>query len=325
MARVLVTGGAGFIGAAMAEHLRRTFPELMVRVLDLHPCPVQGVDSRVGSILDISHVSAALRGCDYVIHLAALLGVKRTDSQPMKCLHINVQGTLNVLEECVKNGVKKIVFASSSEVYGEQATQPISESSPLNPRSVYAVSKLTGEEYVRAYHQRYGLNYTIMRPFNVYGPRQVAEFVVPRFIKAVLSNKPPTIYDSGRQVRAFCYVDDAMHGIALALFTEGANGEVLNIGNPQEPISVRDLAYKVIALGHKQLEPVLVPFEQAGRSLERDREIFARIPDISKATRLIGYAPTVSLTEGLSRIMQHGQIEETRWEPLEWQAEHVPS
>lgn len=325
MARVLVTGGAGFIGGAMADYLRRRSPGLTVRVLDLNPCPVQDVEQCIGSILDVSDVSTALRDCDYVIHLAALLGVKRTDSQPMKCLHINVQGTLNILDECVKNGVKKIVFASSSEVYGEQTNQPISESSPVNPRSVYAVSKLVGEEYVRAYHQRYGLTYTIARLFNVYGPRQVAEFVIPRFVKAVLSNKPPLIYDSGRQVRAFCYVEDALGGIALALFNEQTNTEILNIGNPHEPIMVRDLAYKVIEIGEKNLEPIFVPFEQVGRGRDRDREICTRIPDVSKAARLLGYAPSVSLTEGITRVMQNGQIEETFWEPLEWRVQHVSS
>ena len=316
MARVLVTGGAGFIGSAMAAYLKRAYPDLTVRVLDLNPSPVEGVEKCIGSILDISDVSTALQGCDYVIHLAALLGVKRTDSQPLKCLRVNVQGTLNILEECVKDGVSKIVFASSSEVYGQQATQPISESSPLNPRSVYAVSKLAGEEYVRAYHQRYGLNYTIVRLFNVYGPRQVAEFVMPRFVKAVLCNKPPLVYDSGNQVRSFCYVEDTVKGVALALLSEKADAEVFNIGNPYEPITVRDLAYKVIAVGQKDLESRLVPFEQADR--DRDREIHTRIPDVSKAAQILGYQPEVSLTEGITRIMQNGRIEETHWEPLEF-------
>lgn len=315
---ILVTGGGGFIGSCMVRFLVKQ--GFKVRVFDLseqiskNP-PPPGVEIYRGSILDANDVANAMHGCDYVIHLAAMLGVKRTEMKRLDTLNVNILGTINILTECIKENIKKIVFASSSEVYGDQTKIPISEENPLCPKSVYAVTKLAGEEYVKAYSNRYGLEYTIVRFFNVYGPAQVAEFVMPRFIKFVLDNKPPKIYDNGGQIRSFCYVDDVVKGTFLALINNKANSEIFNIGNDKEPITIRDLAYKVISAATKNFEPEYITIDNSDRTAERD--ILKRIPDISKARRVLGYKPEIPLSVGISRVMEHGNIEESWFDPLE--------
>jgi len=316
MAKVLVTGGGGFIGSHMIRFLLKNGFE--VRAFDMadqiakNPPPKKAEVYR-GSILDTNDLMNAMKGCDYVIHLAAMLGVKKTEMKRLDCLNVNIRGTTNILDACVRDNIKKIIFASSSEVYGDQEKIPISETNPLNPKSIYAVTKLVGEEYLKAYKKRYDLDYTIVRFFNVYGPRQVAEFVVPRFIKLVMDNKPPTLYGKGDQIRSFCYVDDIVRGTYLALINEKANLEIFNLGNDNEPVSMKDLALKIISVAKKDLEPVFISDEDCDR--DRGRDIQKRIPDISKAKKILNYEPKISLSEGISNIIKHGKIEETWFDP----------
>lgn len=315
MTRVLVTGGSGFIGTAVIKELMSNRPDLEVRAIDLHPPVHDRVESHSGSILDINCVSGAVQNCDYVLHMAAMLGVRKTDARRAECLNANVLGTINVLDACVKERVKKVVFMSSSEVYGDQVTFPISETNPLNPKSVYAVSKLAGEEYCRAYGARYGLDHSIVRFFNVYGPGQVAEFVIPRFVKAALDGDVPTVYGSGDQVRAFNHVSDAARGVVMTMMSDSTRGETINIGNDTEPISMADLARRVLKLaGGANREPRFVSLGRSDRTAER--EIFKRIPDISKARALLGWAPQVPLNEGLQSVIGGGIIEPTWRNPV---------
>jgi UDP-glucose 4-epimerase len=303
MERVLVTGGGGFIGRKVVKELLRRNYE--VRIFDLSERNMAGVDcDYTGTILDPYELSRAIRGCDYVIHLAAVLGVQRTDSNILECLLINIQGTVNVLEACVKERVKKIVFSSSSEVYGEQEIQPISENAPLNPKSSYAVSKIVGEQYLKAYSQRYGIAYNITRFFNVYGEDQRDDFVITRFAKNVANNLPPCVYGEGTQARSFCYVDDAARGMVDALFSS-VEGETFNIGNDSEPISIKDLAHKMIKISAKPLEPRFVPYDDSDRQSGRD--VIKRVPSLEKAKQMLAYRPIVSLDEGLRIILRfHG-------------------
>jgi UDP-glucose 4-epimerase len=305
MSRILVTGGFGFIGTAVLGQLVKYREEnkldFEIRAMDLKRPEFPGVEGRQGSILDISDLSEAVRGCDRVLHLAAFLGVNRSDTRQLDCMNINVMGTMNVLNACVQERVKKIAFSSSSEVYGDQVVFPIKETNPLNPKSVYAVSKLACEEYVKAYSGRYHLDYAMVRFFNVYGPGQVGQFVVPRFVAAVQKGEAPQVYGDGGQDRAFCYVDDAAKGVLLALFSEKANGHVFNIGNPGERYTILQLAQKVIAASGKKLEPKFIPFTQSDRKVER--EIAARYPDISKAQEVLGYQPSVDLDTGIRRML----------------------
>lgn len=300
MSKVLVTGGGGFIGTAVVKELLSRNHQ--VKVFDLLETNIKGVDrDYTGSVLDPYELSRAVRGCDHVVHLAASLGVRNTEINRLECLFINIQGMVNVLEACVKECAKKIVFASSSEVYGEQDSHPITEEAPLNPKSNYAITKIAGEEYLRAYQETYGIKYNIVRFFNVYGENQREEFVVPKFVKNVVEGVPPVIYGNGDQVRCFCYIKDAARGIVDALFSS-AKGEVFNIGNDNEPISIKDLAYKVIAVSKKPLKPKFVSYSGSDRKSHRD--IIKRIPAIDKARRVLNYQPTISLTEGLKKLVR---------------------
>ena len=275
---------------------------LEVHAFDLQPTRVEECVALQGSILDLPALTQAMRGCDTVVHLAAYLGVRRSDQDRLQCLDVNVTGTKNVLEACVANAVNKVVFTSSSEVYGDNGATPVSETSVLRPRSVYAVSKLAGEEYVKAYAARYGFGYTILRPFNVYGPGQREEFVIPRFLRAAIEGRAPLVYGTGQQVRAFCSVDDIVEGLTLALFSPDAAGEVFNLGNDAGLISMLDLGHKIVAVCRSRgPAPRLVPYEQADRPLERD--VIWRVPQIEKAKRVLSYAPKVTLDVGLARCV----------------------
>src|SRR5258706_8467246 len=206
MPKILVTGGWGFIGSSLVRRLldyrREAGLDLEIRAMDILKPEIPGVECAQGSVLDISDLAEAARGCDFVVHLAALLGVRKSEIRRLDCLNINIVGTVNVLNTCVQDRVKKVIFASSSEVYGDQRVLPIKETNPLNPKSVYAISKLAGEEYVKAYCDRYSMNYSILRFFNVYGPGQVGELVVSRFIMAVPAGEAPAGFSDGPQQRA---------------------------------------------------------------------------------------------------------------------------
>ncbi|UCH95025.1 MAG: NAD-dependent epimerase/dehydratase family protein [Candidatus Aminicenantes bacterium] len=298
--RVMVTGAGGFIGTKVVQDLWKRGCEVVY--FDVIEPKIKGI-KRVnrGTILDMYDLAMAARGCDYAIHLAAVLGVERTDNNRLETLYINIQGTLNVIEACVKEGIKKIVFSSSSEVYGDQDKLPITEENPLNPKSVYAVSKIAGEQYLQAYSEMYGIRYNIIRLFNVYGEYQREEFVLPKFVQRVVNNKPPIIYGDGEQVRSFCYVEDAARGLVAALLTE-QDGQVYNIGNNQEPISMKDLANKLIAISGKSITPEFVSYENSDR--KSSREVSKRIPSIEKARNVLGYGPKFSLEQGLKRMMR---------------------
>ena len=162
------------------------------------------------------------------------------------------------------------------------------------------MSKIAGEEYLRAYAEMYPCQYNIVRLFNVYGEYQREEFVLPRFVQRVVNNEPPIIYGDGEQSRSFCYVEDAARGLVDALLTE-QHGEVFNIGNDREPISMKDLAYKLVRLSGKSLQPEFIDYEESDR--ESSREIGKRVPSIEKAKQVLGYEPRYSLEQGLKKMI----------------------
>ncbi|MBI1985035.1 MAG: SDR family NAD(P)-dependent oxidoreductase [Candidatus Wildermuthbacteria bacterium] len=315
--KVLITGGGGFIGIELAKNLAAK--GLQVRLFDLDFTRYDELCSRLGncpkvekvqgSVLDTAQVSNAVKGCEYVVHLAAMLGVGRTEKKRMECLNINILGTINVLEACVKEKAKKILLSSSSEIFGEVSGAPVKEDSPKQPISVYAVTKLAGEEYLKAYEARYGLKYSIVRFFNVYGPGQVAQFVMPRFIKNVSEGRSPIVHGEGSQIRAFCFVEDAAEGAVKALLSEAGDNETFNIGNDKEPITMKDLAEKVIAISGKNLKLEFVSMIESDRKPER--EIQRRIPCIDKAKSVLGYEPKVSLEQGIKKVMDINYIVDT--------------
>jgi len=315
--KVLITGGGGFIGTHIALNLAEK--GFKIRLFDLSfnnfdiLCQKMGkkieAEKIIGDILNKDALSDATKGCDYVIHAAAMLGVRNTEQKKLNCLDINILGTINVLEACAREKVKRIVFTSSSEVYGEPIECPIKESNPKSPVSLYGVSKLAGEEYIKAYHDKYGLEFSIVRFFNVYGPGQVAEFVMPRFIKNVMNGKAPVIYGTGEQIRTFCYVEDAVEGVSKVIIEENGKNQIFNIGNDEGSISMKDLAEKVIKISGKDLKPVFVKMEESDR--EESREIQKRIPTIYQARQLLKYQPKFSLDEGIKKIIEIGCIFDT--------------
>lgn len=313
--KVLVTGGAGCIGIQVCKELSQRgipvclfdLPEQISRVEKLLS-PDMGI--YYGSILDCSSLRDAMAGCDAVIHLAAYLGVRRTETNRLRCLEININGTKNVLDCAIQHRIKKIVFASSSEVYGEPLHNPVTEKAHTQGKTVYAISKLAGEELCKAYAQRYPeLSYIILRYFNTYGPSQIAQFVIPKFIRNVMGNMPPIIYGDGKQKRSYCYSSDSAWATVEAMLNEKANSEVFNIGNSDSPLTLSELALLVIRLSGKEgtIKPQYqTQFINTDRS--REREVFERFCDTSKARKILNFIPKVPIDEGIKKVLEHGVI-----------------
>jgi len=314
--KILVTGGSGCIGMPVCNELLKK--GIKVVLFDLYEQINQAnaqinkdVDIYYGSILDESSLREAARGCDGVIHLAAYLGVRRTELNSLRCLDININGTKKVLDAAINAGIKKIVFASSSEVYGEPLKNPISEHDITQGKTVYAVSKLAGEEMIKASACEYtDLNFSILRYFNTYGPYQIAQFVVPKFIRSVLAGKSPVVYGDGSQQRSYCYSTDTARATVEAMLNEKANGHVLNVGNSDALISLLGLADLVINLCGMQdkIKPIIKnSFEETDRTFSR--EIKSRFCDTGKIFNLLGFQPKISLKEGIKKVIEYGVIQ----------------
>ncbi len=308
--RILVTGGAGFIGIEMVKQLRALGLEVVVLDLDrqVERCKdhlAKGVDIVKGSILDRGALREAMNGVDAVIHLAAVLGVQNSEQNKLYTIEVNVNGTQNVFECALAHGVKKVTFASSSEVYGEPFETPVKETTPTQGKTVYAVTKMMGEELAKAYHQKYPhLAYTITRYFNTYGPYQVGQFVLTRFIRAAMLGESPIINGDGSQIRSYCFVEDGCRGTIQSTLRKSADGQVYNIGNSSQPWTLLEVAKLVIKLAGKegQIEPIVdKAFAKGDRN--REREIFKRFCDTSKAEKELGLEAKISLEEGIQRIM----------------------
>lgn len=301
--RVLVTGGSGLLGSALLRELRATWPSASLRVLDMVPPKAPADEYVAGDVLQAQLVQRAAKDCTHVVHLAAALGVGQTEAAKEVCMEVNHQGTKNVLQAAHRAGVERLVLASSSEIYGEQPVQPISESATPMPRSVYASSKLKAEEALREYRTTFGYPWRIVRFFNVYGPGQRRDFVVSRFAEAIARMEPPKLYGPGTQVRCFCFVSDATRGLARVLTADSEIGEVFNIGNRSEPVSIAGLAQRMISLSGRKLSPAYVPFTQSDRA--EMRETFSRIPDVRQAHRMLGFRAQISLEQGLIAVLAH--------------------
>lgn len=301
--KILVTGGAGFIGSSLCEYLvNKTNAEVVIvdnfltgRQKNLPPSKrVRFIKADANNFDDLASIFQTF-GFDYVYHYAAVVGVKRTLENPVMVLD-DLQGIRNVLSLSKNTGVKRIFYASSSEVYGEPVHLPQHEhTTPLNSRLPYAVVKNAGESFCRSYYQEYGLEYTIFRFFNTYGPKQSPDFVVSRFIDAALENKPITIFGDGLQTRTFCYIDDNLEATVNCLLQNKYIDDVVNIGNDQE-ISVLDLARCIKKITDSKSEIVhLAPLPEG--------DMTRRQPDIKKMECLLNRPLTV-LEEGLERIIK---------------------
>lgn len=303
MARILVTGGAGFIASEMALRLLAKGHEVVAvdnlltgdtakLELEKHP-GLRFIKCDVNRFEDISGVFYAHR-FEHVFHYAAVVGVKRTTDNPVMVLR-DIDGIRNVLDLSKNTGVRRILFSSSSEVYGEPVEIPQNErTTPLNSKLPYAIVKNIGEAFLRSYQKEFGLDYTIFRFFNTYGPKQSKDFVVSKFIRAALRGDDITIYGDGQQTRTFCYIDDNVDACMRAFEGGEVMNDVVNIGSDRE-ITILELARQVIALTGSRSKVVHMPPLEEG-------DMTRRMPDNSRMRELLG-RDLLPLTEGLKRVL----------------------
>ncbi|ABB15290.1 SDR family oxidoreductase [Carboxydothermus hydrogenoformans] len=305
MAKFLVTGGAGFIGSHIVERLVRDGAEVVV-LDDLSSGKEENLSEVLdkitfikGDVRDLDLIKGITKDVDYILHEAAMASVPASIDDPLKCHEVNVTGTINVLLSAKENGVKRVVYAASSAVYGNNETLPKKEDMYPEPLSPYAVSKYAGELYLQVFARIYGIEAVGLRYFNVFGPKQDPNSqyaaVIPKFIDALLKGMPPTIYGDGMQTRDFIFIDDVVEANMLALTARGASGKVFNIACG-ERISLNRL-YKVIKeIIGVDIEPV---YAEARVGDVRDS-----LADISLARNILGFEPKVSLEEGLKKTVE---------------------
>ncbi len=309
MKKILITGAAGMIGFELAKQISK---KNRVILFDLHEKIDEIKPNKInknmklyrGSILETSSILNAMKDVNCVFHLGAMLGVKNTENDKLKCIEVNIKGTENVLDCMVRSKINKIIFASSSEVYGEPNTNPINEKHITQGKTVYGISKLAGEELCKAYKQKFNIKYSILRYFNSYGSNQKDNFVISKFIDNVMNNKQPIIYGDGQQTRAYTYVTDTAAGTAKCLDHPKSHNKVFNIGNGKNPINLIELANLIILLNNKnnELKPKFIK-KFLGADRTKDREIYFRYCDSSYAQNQLDWRPRVSLKNGLKKII----------------------
>jgi UDP-N-acetylglucosamine 4-epimerase len=309
--RILVTGGAGFIGSNLVESLLKNPQVELVRVLDnLATGTIKNIEEFVSNPKfeflegDIRNYEACLKatdGIDLVSHQAALGSVPRSINDPLTTNEVNISGTLNIFTAAKENRIKRVVYAASSSTYGDHPGLPKVEDAIGNPLSPYAVTKYVNELYAKVYANAYGLQTIGLRYFNVFGPKQNPAgpyaAVIPLFIKAVLDNEPPTINGDGEHSRDFTYVANAVHANECALFTQNAKAvnEVYNVAIG-ERTSLNQLFEMIKEVGGSDLAPKYGP--------ERKGDVKHSLADISKAKGLMTYHPSVSIKQGLKTTFE---------------------
>ena len=316
MARVVVTGGYGFIGTHLVTSLLQRGDT--VTVFDLAK---NTTDTSIdfddhetfsfveGDVTDYGSLAKVLTSdVDLVFHLSAMVGIKNYVEDPLKVLDVNVIGTRHVLELSRRNGIR-VLFSSTSEIFGKNPKTPFKEDddrvlgSTRTARWSYSTSKALAEHLCFAMHMKYDLPVVVVRYFNVYGPRQNPIFVVSQSVQRVLNGLPPYLYDSGEQTRCFTYVDDAVRGTLLAAETDSAAGQAFNIGSMHET-TIREAVEMILrhAGVEHELQPELV--DTAAMYGKRYEDIPRRIPDSTKARQELGWALEVSVDEGIRRTVE---------------------
>ncbi len=329
--RVLVTGGAGFIGSELVRQLAaRGFA---VRVVDnlvngrrenLDGLPDGSVELVVADVREVKPMASLVRDVDIIFHLACL-GVRHSIHSPTENHEVNASATLGLLKAARSSGVDRFVYVSSSEVYGTARTTPISEEHPTFPMTVYGASKLAGEAYTRAFWETYRYPTVVLRPFNAYGPRCHHEGdsgeVIPKFLLRCLADRPIVIFGDGTQTRDFTFVGDTARGILAAGLSDACVGHTLNLGSGKE-IQIRELASTVA-------QEAGSPNSEITHVEPRPGDVLRLLADSSKAKRLLQFEPTVTLREGIARLrdwyVSQGKSPEEllkhevvrNWEPLD--------
>jgi UDP-glucose 4-epimerase len=310
--KYLITGGAGFIGSHLVEKLIARSDQVVVfdNLSTGSAINLAGIKEKIifqeGNILDKAEIHKLVSESDYVVHLAAALGVFNIVNKPLESLKTNLQGSEIVLEACDKYR-KPVLIASTSEIYGKNDKVPLNEEDdriighPLKSRWSYSEAKAVDESLAYFYYLENKLPIRIVRFFNTVGPRQIGHYgmVVPRFVSAALKNEPLSVYGSGDQIRCFCHVDDAVRALLLVIDSEKAIGEVFNVGNNQQ-ISILELAKKVIEITGSTSVIEKMAYDKAYPAGFEDMQ--RRVPDISKIKQVLGWVPAINLDQIIKDI-----------------------
>ena len=310
MSKILVTGGAGFIGSNLTEALLKQGHR--VRVLDdfstgkrenlLYDETYPSLEMVEGDIRDLAVCQKAMKGIEHVFHQAALPSVQRSVEDPLGSNAVNAGGTLNILFAAREETVKRVIYASSSSIYGDTPTLPKLEEMPANPLSPYALQKYIGEQYCRLFYQLYGLETVSLRYFNIFGPKQdpasVYSAVSPRFIDALLKGHPPLIFGDGEQSRDFTYIDNVVRANLLAMSAEHLQGEAINIACGKR-VSLNQLLNILKEIVGSKVSPT---HEEA-----RKGDVKHSLADINKGKRLLNYDPQVGIEMGLKKTVEFFQ------------------
>lgn len=306
-AHIVITGGAGFIGSSLAARLADH--NRVVLFDNLHRDAVIGtalldhpnVELVRGDVLDPAAVRAVVEPADVVVHMASIAGVDTVMRNPVLTMRVALLGTMHALEAALAGGrCRRFIDFSTSEVFGRYAYK-VTEGDATSlgavgeARWTYAVSKLATEHLALSYHKQSDLPTVSVRPFNIYGPRQVGEGAVHHFITRALRGEPLYIHGDGSQIRSWCYIDDIVDGVVATLTREEALGHAFNIGNPRSTLTIYNLAQQIAQLVGGKSELRFQPMDRA--------DVDLRIPDIDKARRLLGYDPKVDLVDGLERTI----------------------
>lgn len=304
--RIFITGGAGFIGSHLTERLINENEIVIFDTLYRNALQYTNLGNHKnlklikGDVMDVGSLERSIEGSDIVMHMAAIAGVKTAVEKPTTTLKINLMGSYNVLEACRKKDNSRVIVFSTSEVYGphiyEADEAGMTTLGPIGkPRWVYAMSKLASEFLAYGYDKEYGIRFTSVRPFNVYGPRQIGEGAIHNFIVNALKNEPLIVHKPGSQIRAWCYVEDMVNAMEKIITNSKSEGEVFNIGNPQATSTTLQTAKTVIRLSGSKSKIELVDFKHP--------EVDIRVPNIDKARRILGFEPEVSFEEGITRTI----------------------
>ena len=305
--RILITGGAGFIGTTLALRLHEDNQIVILDNLSRNALAGTALErsSNVtilqGDVCDADFVRHAVKGAEYVLHLASIAGVDTVMKKPVETMEVSLYGTVNVLHSCKEIGdVKRFVDFSTSEVFGRYAYN-VGEGDVTTlgavgeARWTYAVSKLATEHLTYNYYKQFELPTVAVRPFNIYGPRQVGMGAIHHFIRQAIENKPITVHNDGSQIRSWCYIDDIVDGVLNVLENDAAVGHTFNIGNPRSTLTIYNLAREIVRLSGSSSRIDFIPWDAT--------DVELRIPNIDKARKLLGFEPKVDLEDGLLRTI----------------------